>query len=161
MESNQSFPDYARLDEALGQIIEGVPLELFSYLRVQFQNLISSALNKTVELKLKLVIDTSSVLPELMSFVKSGKSVFAELTKGDFLSIYAPNKLIDEVEEKIPVLSKRHKLNQASLYQAWNQIFRPKIKISEIKNVIAQLFGHATVGKREPFIHTSKLSEDC
>jgi len=147
---NSEFPSPDAIDQALEHIIADIPPDLFSYLRYYFQNSLSSVLGKTVELNMKLVLDTSSVIPELMSLVKSGKSVLAELVKRDFLYVLAPLKLIEEVEENIPKISRRHKLNQASLNRVWNETFKPKIKISNVNNYMDTLFGIATVGKRDP-----------
>ena len=107
-------------------------------------------------MKLQLVVDTSSILSELISFVRSGKSVLYEASKGTFLSLYAPSKLVEEVETKIPKISKRNRLDKDLLIKAWKEFFRPRIRIDNVENLQAIAFGLATVGKRDiedvPFV---------
>ena len=92
-------PNYQKIDQSLEKIIEDIPADLIHYLRLQFQKNISNALGKTVEMSLKLVVDTNSILSELISYVKNGKSALYEISKGAFLSLYAPPKLVEEVED--------------------------------------------------------------
>jgi predicted nucleic acid-binding protein len=156
MNTGAFFPDYHAIDRSLEEAVEDIPPQLFSYLSLQFQRNISEALGKNVGLDLKLVVDTSSLISELISFVKVGKSMLYEVTKGPFILLYAPSKLIEEVEEKIPKIARNHKLEQNSLIQAWRQVFLPRIAISDTNNLLASLFGYATVGKRDtedvPFV---------
>jgi predicted nucleic acid-binding protein len=110
----------------------------------------SGILGKDVEMKIRLVVDTSSMLPELMSYVRVGKSTLDEVTKTPFVELYAPPKLIQEVGEKIPMLSKKHRLDHSRLAQAWEQIFLPRIRVLDASSPQALLFAKDTVGKRDP-----------
>jgi predicted nucleic acid-binding protein len=105
---------------------------------------------------LRLVIDTSSILSELISFVKTGKSILYEVAQGAFISLYAPSKLIAEVGKKIPEIARKNKLDQNSLIQAWQLHFRPRIIVYDARNLLDLLFGFFVVGKRDiedvPFV---------
>lgn len=151
-----NLPNYQEIDQSLEKITEGIPPQLVNYLRLHFQKNISEVLGKTVEMDLKLVVDTSSILPELISFVRNGKSALYEVSQGAFLSLYAPSKLVEEVEKKIPEISKRNRLDKDRLIQAWRESFRPRIIIANIENLQAIIFGLATVRKRDiedvPFV---------
>jgi predicted nucleic acid-binding protein len=156
MSSVGFVPNYQAIDKSLERVVEGIPPQLLSYLGLQFQRSISEALGKEVEMELKLVVDTSSLIPELISFIRTGKSALYELTKGPFIKLYAPPKLIQEIEEKIPEISRKHKLDQNNLVQTWRQYFSTRIEISDTQSLLAFLFGRATVGKRDledvPFV---------
>jgi len=133
-----------------------MPSPLFNYLRLYFQENLADFLDKDIEMNLRLVIDTSSILSELISFVKTGKSVLYEVAQGTFISLYAPSKLIAEVEEKIPEISRKNKLDQNSLVQAWKLHFLPRIIVYDTRNLLDLLFGFFVAGKRDiedvPFV---------
>jgi hypothetical protein len=137
MNTGAFFPDYQAIDKSLEQAVEDIPPQLLSYLSLQFQRNVSEALGKNVELDLKLVVDTSSLISELIPFVKMGKSTLYEVAKGPFISLYAPSKLIEEVEEKIPKIARKNKIEHNSLIQAWRQAFLPRIIISDSRNILA------------------------
>lgn len=151
-----SIPDIGRIDKSLEDIVSGVPPQLFHYFRLYFQKNLASGLGKDVEMDLRLVIDTSSVLSELISYVKTGKSVLHEIAQGAFISFYAPSKLITEVEEKIPEVSRKNKIDQNRLTQAWQIYFRPRIIVCDPRSFLDSLFGYFIVGKRDiedvPFV---------
>ena len=143
-------PNYHAIDKSLEQTVEQIPPQLLSYMSSQFQRNMSGMFGKDIEMKLRLVVDTSSILPELMSYVRVGKSTLDEVAKTSFVELYAPPKLVQEVVEKIPVLSKKHRLDHSMLTQAWQQIFLPKIRVSDVSSLQALLFAQDIVGKRDP-----------
>ncbi len=154
--SHISFPNYQEIDQSLEKIIGEFPPQLIHHLQSCFQKNISDALGKTVEMSLKLVVDTNTILSELISFAKKGKSALYELAEGAFLSLHAPPKLIEEVEEKIPLIAKEKRLNRSRLTEVWKELFLPRIMITNVNDFLANLFGLATVGKRDmddvPFV---------
>lgn len=143
-------PNYHAIDKSLEETVEQIPPQLLSYMSSQFQRNMSGMLGKDIEMKLRLVVDTSSILPELMSYVRVGRSTLNEVAKTSFVELYAPPKLVQEVGEKIPVLSKKHRLDHSKLTQAWQQIFLPKIRVSDVLSLQALLFAQNTVGNRDP-----------
>lgn len=150
------IPDIGKIDKSLEDIVSSIPSRLFHYLRLYFQNNLAYVLDKDVEIDLKLIIDTSSILSELISFVKTGKSVLYEVAQDAFISLYAPSKLIAEVEEKIHEIARKNKLDQNSLIQAWQIYFRPRIIVYDTRNLLDLLLGFFVVGKRDiedvPFV---------
>jgi len=148
--------DVGKIDKSLEDIVGNIPSPLFQYFRLYFQKNLADVLEKDVEMDLRLVIDTSSILSELISFVKTRKSVLYEVAQGAFISLYAPSKLIAEVEEKIPEIARKNKLDQNSLIQAWQLHFRPQIIVYDTRNLLDLLFGFFVVGKRDiedvPFV---------
>jgi predicted nucleic acid-binding protein len=153
---NAFLPDYQAIDRSLEQAVEDIPPQLLSYLGLQFRRNVSEALGKNVELNLKLVVDTSSLISELISFARTGKSTLNEVANGPFISLYAPSKLMEEVEEKIPEIARKTKLAENRLIQAWQQVFLPRIVVSDCRDILSSLFGQATVGMRDaedvPFV---------
>jgi putative PIN family toxin of toxin-antitoxin system len=143
-------PRYLEIDQSLEKIMEGVPADLINYIRLQFQKNMSNILGKTVEMSLRFVVDTNSIISEIISFVKKGKSALYELTKGAFLSLYAPPKLLEEIEENISEISKKKRLSQKRMIQAWRELFLPKIKVTSTNDAQAILFSLVTVGTRDP-----------
>nr|MDO8098477.1 putative toxin-antitoxin system toxin component, PIN family [Candidatus Njordarchaeota archaeon] len=148
--------NYDLIDKSLEQITEGIPPDFSLYLQKHFQQGISEMLGTDVKVEAKIVVDTSSVLSDLISFARTGKSVLSEIAKEPFVRLFAPPHLIEEVQAKIPEICNKKKLDATTMLQAWRHLLLPRITIANINDLLSLTMGLLVVGERDrkdvPFV---------
>lgn len=85
--------------------------------------------------RFSLVIDSNIVLGELFWLVAKRKKPEArtdlmELIEAETLDVYVPPKLLEEVEEKIPLIAEEKGLDLARIRAEWLE-YRKKLKVSD------------------------------
>jgi len=110
----------------------------------------------SLKLESRLVIDSSSVISNLISFVKKGDSILNKIIDDPFLQLYAPSDLETEVENGLLKVSKDLKLDYELLKKNWHEKILPKIIIESPSNSTALSRGYSLVGERDvsdvPFV---------
>lgn len=96
------------------------------------------------------MVDSSTVISELISYARRGRSLLCDIVKEPFLELYGPPKLIAEVEGKIPIKARKYRLKEADLYHAWRECILPSIKITDSEESMPVLMGWSIVGGRDP-----------
>lgn len=103
-------------------------------------------------MELDVVVDSSSIIADMLSLVRKGKSKLRQLMKEPFVRFHAPTILKTEIESKMGKWKKDKQL----LMQTWQKDFLPKISLKDPKNLIAWIKGFITVGRRDekdiPFV---------
>jgi len=94
--------------------------ELIEYLIEFFQNNILYSFDEDIVFKYKLVIDTNIVISNLITYYKRGNSLLHKIIKQPLLELYAPKDLLSELENKLPLICNKMKIDEnvikASLY---------------------------------------------
>lgn len=148
--------DLQKIDKSLEKVMEGVPPQLLLYLKKNFQQNIAYFLGHSTKLELNIVVDSSSVIADLLSMVKKGQSKLHQLMQEPFVRFYAPTVLKAEVEEKMSDISEKKKIDREVLMETWQKEFLPNIDLREPKDLMAWIKGFITVGRRDekdiPFV---------
>ena len=142
--------DFRKIDKSIEGILEGFPVDLITDLKAYFEQNISNFVGNTFKLDLKLVVDSSSIISNLISYAKRGESFLHKLITEPFLHLYAPFTLIEEVERHIKELSVKMKLNKEILMKTWNADILPRLTILNPTNLLALFEGYSIIGKRDP-----------
>lgn len=141
--------DLQEIDKSLEKVMEGVPPQLLLYLKRNFQQNIAYFLGHSTKLELNIVVDSSSIIADLLSMVKKGQSKLHQLMQEPFVRFHAPTVLKAEVEEKMSEISEEMKVDRKVLMGAWQKKFLPNIKLKETKDLMAWIRGFITVGERD------------
>jgi len=129
-----------------------VPSQFLVYLKENFEKNIAYFLGHPSRMELDVVVDSSSIIADMLSLVRKGKSKLRQLMKEPFVRFHAPTILKTEVESKMDKWKKDKQL----LMQTWQTDFLPNIRLKDPKNLIAWIKGFITVGRRDekdiPFV---------
>ncbi len=145
----QSQVNLQKIDKSIEGILEDLPNDCLSYLRENFEQNISNFVGSSLKLELNLVVDSSSVIPNLIYFAKNGESFLHKLIKEPFLHLYAPSALKEEVERRIAELSIKTRLKEL-IMKTWTTDILPKIKILNLTDLKTLFEGYFVIGKRDP-----------
>ena len=147
---------FQEIDKSIEGILKDIPLQLLSYLKRNFEQNISTFIGGSFKLELRLVVDSSSVISNIISFAKKGQSVLHKLIKEPFLQLYAPSTLKKEVEGNIAEISKKKRLDKELLMKTWRMDILPRITILDPSDFEAMFKGFLVVGRRDitdvPFV---------
>jgi len=147
--------NFQEIDRSIEGILKDIPTLLLNHLKRNFEQNISSFIGGSFKLELRLVVDSSSVVSNLISFAKKGESILHKLIKDPFLRLYAPSTLKKEVEKNIVEISQKKKLDKELLMKTWRHDILPKITILDPSD-LAMLKGYLVVGRRDvtdvPFV---------
>ncbi|TLS66188.1 PIN domain-containing protein [Mariprofundus erugo] len=85
--------------------------------------------------RFRVVVDTNIVLGDLIWLCKKRKNPEAstdlmEVIAAETIDVYAPPALLDEVEEKIPLLAADKGIDVGLLLKEWEQ-YKPRLKVKE------------------------------
>lgn len=148
--------NFQEIDRSVEGILKDIPPQLLNHLKRYFEQNISSFIGGSFKLELRLVVDSSSVISNLISFAKKGQSILHKLIKEPFLRLYAPSTLKEEVEKNIPEISKKKKLDKLLLMKTWRMDILPKITVLDPADFKAMFKGFLVVGMRDvtdvPFV---------
>jgi len=147
--------NFQEIDRSIEGILKDIPPKFLQHLKRNFEQNISSFIGGSFKLELRLVVDSSSVISNLISFAKKGGSILHKLIKEPFLRLYAPSTLKKEVEGNIAEISKKKKLDKDILMRTWRLDILPKITVLDPSD-LAMFKGHLVVGIRDvtdvPFV---------
>ena len=148
--------DFQSIDESLENFLKDVPRNLVLYLKQSFERYLPTIMKGAVKLESMLVIDSSSVIANLIAFVKTGDSLLNKIIADPFLQLHAPPNLEREVEKGIEKVSKKLKLDIELLRKNWCENILPLIIIDSTSNSTAISQGYSLVGNRDesdvPFV---------
>lgn len=148
--------DLQEIDKSLEKVMEGFSPQLSSYLKENFQRNIVYFIGHSAKPELNIVVDSSSVIADLLSMAKKGRSKLHKLMQEPFVRFHAPFVLKTEVEEKMSKVSREMKVDETVLMGAWQKKFLPNIELRENKDLMAWFKGFNTVGERDekdvPFV---------
>jgi len=148
--------NFQEIDKSIEGILKDIPPKLLNYLKRNFEQNISSFIGGSFKLELRLVIDSSSVISNLISFAKKRESTLHKLTKEPFLRLYAPSTIKKEVENNIAEISEKKKLDKELLIRTWRLDILPKITVLDTMDFKAMFKGFFAVGMRDitdvPFV---------
>lgn len=110
---------------------------------------------KTRKITLTLVLDTNSLLAELISFTRTDKSFLYSLLGNPFVKIYVPQVLFQEVEAHLDSVAKKKKLDISQTRLNWNQL-QDCLEVSRPQDDIAWIKAMKAIGSRDitdvPFV---------
>jgi len=148
--------NFQEIDRSIEGILKDIPPQLLNHLKRNFEQNISSFIGGSFKLELRLVVDSSSVISNLISFAKRRESILHKLVKEPFLRLYAPSTLKKEVERNIAEISKKKKLDVELLMKTWRTEILPKITVLNTSDFKAMFKGFLAVGTRDktdvPFV---------
>jgi len=148
--------NFQEIDRSLENILGDMPPEFISGLKSNFERNIRSFVGGSVKLELRLVVDSNSVISNLLGFAKTGESVLHKLIHEPFLRLYAPSTLQKEVEENLGQICAEKKLDENRLITTLRRDILPKITILDPTQFSALLSSYLVVGMRDltdvPFV---------
>lgn len=100
------------------------------------------------KLELTLIIDTNMVISDAMAYVKRNKSFLLELSKSHFLTLLAPTWLKEELEKKIPEISRKYQLDE-NTFRLTVSMFLEKIRLIDLTDNNAYQLAFSKVGNRD------------
>jgi len=148
--------DFHKIDKSIEKAMRGFPSQLVEYLKENFQKNIACFLGHPAKLEVDIVVDSSSIIADILSMVRKGKSKLHQLMNEPFMTFHAPTVLKAEIEERMYSISKEKKIDINALIDTWKKDFLPNINLREPKDLEARIKGLSTVGKRDkkdvPFV---------
>lgn len=148
--------DLQQIDKSLEKIMAGIPSQFLIYLKKNFEKNIAYFLGHPSRMELDVVVDSSSIIADMLSFVTKGKSKLHQLMKEPFVRFHAPTIVKTEIEGKMNKLSAKTKKDRQVLMQTWQKNFLPNINLKDPKDLMAWIKGFITVGRRDkkdiPFV---------
>jgi len=145
-----------QIDKSLEKVIERFPSQFLTYLKRNFEKNIGYFLGHPSRVEVDVVVDSSSIIADMLSLVKKGKSRLHQLMKEPFVRFFAPTILKTEVESKMDKLSARKKEDKQVLMRTWQKDFLPNINLKDPEDLMAWIKGLMTVGRRDrkdvPFV---------
>lgn len=146
--AHSNLPYRREVDESIEHVLEGIPPSMLIYFKEHFEKNVSQMIRRSAQMELRLVVDASTVISELISFVKKGSSLLFELSLEPFIKLYAPHKIIEEVEEELPRIADEQDLDLNFLTDSWRKLLS-RIKIMTPADMEARLEGYRLVGARD------------
>lgn len=135
------------VDKVLNTVVKSFDSEALEYIKTSVEENFHTFFGESLELR--LVLDTSAFIPELISYVRKKESFLFKLTESPFLKLYSPSWLNEELERKIPVIAKKMKLNEEELKETAS-FFLEKITILEIEEEEKLREAYEKIGHRDP-----------
>jgi predicted nucleic acid-binding protein len=118
------------------------------YFKEHFEKNVSQMIGRPAQMELRLVVDASTVISELIPFAKNGSSLLFKLSLEPFIKLYAPHKIIEEVEKELPRIADEQNLDLNLLTDSWRKLLS-RIKIMTPADMGAWLEGYRLVGARD------------
>ena len=120
---------YNAVSKIINDITYELDPDLIEYLKLFFQNNILYSFDEDVVFEYKLIIDTNIVISNLISYCKNGNSLLHKIIKQPLLKLYAPKDLLIELEDKLPSICKKRKIDEDEIkFTLYNDII-PNIVI--------------------------------
>ncbi len=134
------------IDKSLGQIVRNLDKSLLihikNYLEKNFYNIVGQ------EIEIRIIVDANAVIGETLSYIKNGESFLLKVSESPFLKLFAPKWLRQEIEAKIPELSKKKRISQEKLRSAFTTILA-KIQYLDIADEKALLQAYLKIGYKD------------
>jgi len=154
--------DLAKYD-IISKIIDEITFELdpdlIEYLKDYFQKNILYSFEKDIIFKYKLIIDTNIVISNLISYCKNGNSLLHKIIKQPLLKLYAPKQLLIELDDKIPSLCKKKKIDEELIRHTLDNDILPNVTIYDEIEDIHYNYAHSILNERDkkdiPFLALS------
>lgn len=137
--------DVSEVDKKLNRVIQNLDTSFLQYCKSYFEeNLLYFYGNK---LELTLIVDANIIISEALAYVKNNKSFLLNLSKSLFLKLLAPSWLKQELERKIPEVSRQNEIDENKLRSVVSMLSE-KISIVEV-NEMAYQIAFAKIGQRD------------
>ena len=90
MNIGTSSLNFQEIDRSIEGILKDIPPQLLNHLKRNFEQNISSFIGGSFKLELRLVVDSSSVISNLISFVKKGGIHLTQTNQRTILAVIRP-----------------------------------------------------------------------
>jgi predicted nucleic acid-binding protein len=134
------------IDAVIDQVVKALDPAILTYCKDYFEKNFLYILEDKLEMS--LIIDANIVISDALSLVENKKSFLLELMKSPFLKLLAPNWLKNELDRKIPEISRKKKIDESRLRDAVS-LLTQKVIICDL-NDTAYLLAYEKVGYRDP-----------
>ena len=150
MENSQCGDFSKKIQEFIDEFTKALPPDLIEYLRSNFQASIADWITKEgVDLQVKLVIDSNTVIRSLKNYAKTGtQPLLLKLGSNPLFPLYSPIDLETEVSEYIETKEKNQK-NKPKMRKAWN-LMKQNISIQKEIHTASWNKAQEAIGKRDP-----------
>jgi predicted nucleic acid-binding protein len=140
--------DYPTLeiDRTLTQVVKSIDPNIFNQIKKYFEEKLFYLYENKLELT--LIINAEIVISDAIAYVKNNKSYLLNLSKSPFLKLFAPVWLKQELEKKIPEISKKEKIDENKFRSAILTILE-KINLVESMNDRAYKIAFNMIGERD------------
>lgn len=137
------------IERMANELTRGVPAELSIYLKDQFEKFLPQFLGGFVKAEMRVVLDASSAVSEVLAFVKNGNSMLISLAKEPFLRLYAPHEIVPEVEKALLGIARKRKMDAERLLNAWRVNLLPVISLQKTESLGAWFRSMFIMAKRD------------
>ena len=150
MENSQDEDFSTKIQNIIDELTKTFPPDLIEYLRSNFQASMTDWLTKEgVDLQVKLVIDSNTVIRSLKNYTKTGtQPLLLKLGSNPLFPLYSPIDLETEVSEYIETKEKNQK-NKPKMRKAWN-LMKQNIRIQKEIHTVSWNKAQEVMGKRDP-----------
>lgn len=143
---NDSNQTIRKVDEVLTQIVKLLDPNILQQFKDYFEkNLLFLCGNK---LELTLIVDSSAIISDALTYSKTGKSHLLNLSRSPFLKMLAPMWLKEELERKIPEISKKKGIEENKFRSAVSMLLE-KVTLIKNMNETAHKLAFTLVGQRD------------
>ncbi|OQX19243.1 MAG: hypothetical protein BWK75_05855 [Candidatus Altiarchaeales archaeon A3] len=133
-------------DRILSEIVKKIDPKILLYCKDYFENKLLYLWGDKLELT--LVIDANIIISDAIAYIKNGKSFLLDLSKSPFLRLVAPSYLKDELEKKIPEVSKKKKIDE-NTFRINISKFLEKVSFMEENDENTYRKARDLIGKRD------------
>ena len=144
-----SFRYYKQADLALEKITLDLPEDMKRLISKYFKENFSTLLSEKINPELSLILDANAVFEGIIGYLKKGTSALLNILKIPFLKIYAPSRLIEEVNKHINKISIKQNLDEYKIRELWELNILSKITIIDDIDDVYYNYGNGLIGKRD------------
>lgn len=137
--------NFQEIDKSLDEIIRNIDKSFLRYCKSYFEKNLLYIYGNTLELT--LIIDANTIISDALAYIKNNQSFLLTIMKSPFLKILAPRWLKQELEKKIPEISKQKKIDENN-FRSVISILLEKVNIVEVDDKSYQI-ASAKIGQRD------------
>ncbi len=134
------------VDKTLSQVVTTIDPALLKKCKTYFEKNLPQLCGKGLELT--LIIDTNAVVTDALAYTKHRKSFLLDLLKSPFIKVVSPNYLKEELERKIPEVSKKQKIDENDFRAAVSILLENIVLVDRIEDR-AYALASTMIGKRD------------
>ncbi|MBI2659937.1 hypothetical protein HYX07_02150 [Candidatus Woesearchaeota archaeon] len=134
------------IDRILSNVIKSIDPSILNFFKNYFEKNMFYLYGDKLELT--LVADTNIVISDALSYIKHKKSFLLNLIKSPFIKLLAPPWLKEELEKKIPQVSKKQKIDETE-FRIIIEVFLKNITIINSESEEAKSKAFSMIGERD------------
>jgi predicted nucleic acid-binding protein len=138
------------IERIVNELADEAPPELSMYLKNEFEKFLPQFLGGSVKAEMRVVLDASQAVAEVLAYAKRGDSVLLRLAREPFLKIYAPPEIVPEVQESLREIASKKKIDAENLLGIWKAKLLPFLVLQRPENLGAWFKGTFIMERRDP-----------